>query len=477
MLLSSWTRALPRCWLLLATWLWLSLVSSARAEDAPVVVWLDAGEAGDRQARERALRLELDARAIVLLGAQPSAADAQAAAGPVNRAALARQTLMHSGAAAVLWLERDPSRPVSWLRVVHLRNDAVGQAPLPHPPEAIEPELFAIAAASLLEQVLRAPPAEVAPGLEPPADAQAKPPAVPTPAATAAASAPTTTPAPQPRPAAHSTSTPPAPAGNDWFVQAGVTFSFAHVHSGMEAATRPSLEEIFVVLDDRHYFNDMSPWVPDRDSFDDLEQYVEDSMGNVVIDPDTDMPVVAVPRGTTPVPGDCSADGIATGPLDLEDASGDPFTQLEPSRYCVRVRRPGFASVPALRLVFGRWLLPRFALGLLYQGHFGIDADSVLGNQLFGLHAEYAVLGARGRGVTLSLLGELTLGRTETPTPSPADGPSVNALSGPLGVQAGALVRFWPASSFALLASPTLGMRFPATQLLIDLAAGVEVPF
>jgi hypothetical protein len=463
MSLSSWTRApeRPRLVLVLVPiWIWLVLAGGVRAQASPVVVWLDGSDGGQGQARERALRLELEARAIVLLRADGSATGTQAPAGPTSREALARQTLVRTDADAVLWLEGDANRPVSWLRVVQPRSDAIEQAPLPHPPDAIAPELFALAAASLLQQVLAESSAGAGPGVEPPAQPAVEPAAI----APAAAAAPERSPE-----VARSTVAAAAPAitarraepAPRWFVQAGVVLSLAYVTSGMEAATRPTEDEILDEADGRYYFDDRSAWVPDADSFDDYEN-----------------PELEIPRGRTPVPGNCEADGIATGPTDLRDADGDRFEQLIPSRYCVRVETPGVALLPALRLLLGRWLLPQLALGLLYQGYFGIDADGFFGNQLLGVHVEYLALGARGRGITLSLLAELTAGRSETPVPpkDPERG-SPNALSGPLGAQGGALVRAWLGSDFALFAAPAAGFRFPAGQLAVDLAAGAELTF
>jgi hypothetical protein len=460
----SWMRAEPGPRLgrlMIPVWLWLALASGVRAQPAPVVVWL-GGDGGNAEARERALRLELDARGLTLLHAAPPAPEAGAAAPPPSRESFARQTLVRSGADAVLWLDSDPSRPVSWLRVVHERSDVTEQAPLPHPPEAIQPELFAIAAASLLEQLLRPTPA-VTPEAEPANDAQPAPAGGAALEPSVAVQTPPATPPPAPPSALRARSDDAAPPSDQrWFVQAGLALSLAHVASGMEAATRPSLDEVITELDGRFFFNLGGSWVPDADSFDDFEDEV-----------------AGIPRGRTPVPGNCPADGIVTGPTDLEGPDGEPFEQLEPSSYCARVEQPGFAIVPALRLSVGRWLLPRFAASVLYQGHFGIDADTFFGNQLFGAQAEYLALGTRGRGVTLSLLVELTVGRTETPVPSsrdPRDRP-INVLSGPLGAQGGALLRVWPDDRFAVFASPTLGARFPAGQLLLDLVAGGELAF
>jgi hypothetical protein len=352
-------------------------------------------------------------------------------------------------------LEGDAKRPVTWLRVVDRRTDSLAQAPLPHPPDAIDPALLAVAAANLIEHVLRVAAGSAGPGTEPPSTpAQVvetvAPPAAPAPAVVARA-APTR---------AGEPSVEPVPAVSAWFVQVGVVLALAHLHSGMEAASRPREDQVLTSFGDRRFFTLGTAWVPDGDSFDDYEG-------------------LGFPRGVTPVPGNCPADGTPTGPTDLVDANGEPFTTYAPSSYCARVASPGFAFVPALRVVVGRWILPRVALALRYQGHFGIDAQGFFGSQLFGMQGELLVLGARGQGLSLSVLAALTAGRTETPVPAPgpASAGSTNALSGPLGVEGGVQLRAFPMREFALFASPTVGQRFPAMQTTLDLSAGVEVPF
>jgi len=452
------------CALLLAAQ--LALAGTLRAQPPKVVVLL-ADAAGDAQAREHALRLELDARGITLLLAEPIEATpppgAVAPSAPPSPEAWARKTLQRTAASAVVWLEGDPNRPVSWVRVIYLDREALDQAPLPHPPAAIAPDLFAIAAANLLERGLQPPPPASAssPGLEPPGDAALAPAAV---AAQAPAAPNAAAPAPAratPKPRSTPQSEEPRPKRlRDWFVQAALVLSIAHVTSGMEAATSPKREQILTTVGDRSFFNGDSPWIPDRDSFDDFEDAA-----------------TGVPRGTTPFPGNCEADGIATGPIGLPGPDGKPFTEILPSRYCVRVYEPGFALLPALRLAVGRWLLPTLALSVLYEGYFGVDAASFFGNQLFGVQGELRVLGARAGFVTLSVTAAFTAGRTETPVPPQSAAQSINALSGPIGVRAGPLLRLWPTDVFALFSSLTVGERLPDTQLLFDLAAGAEVPF
>jgi hypothetical protein len=74
--------------------------------------------------------------------------------------------------------------------------------------------------------------------------------------------------------------------------------------------------------DNRFYFDDTGEFIPDADSFDDYED-----------------PTTGIPRGVTPVPGDCPADGVATGPIDLLGPDGRPrFTTWMPSHCCRRMR-------------------------------------------------------------------------------------------------------------------------------------------
>lgn len=98
---------------------------------------------------------------------------------------------------------------------------------------------------------------------------------------------------------------PSGPATNRMFVSADA--------NGVRAWVEDPVA--FAMAGGRMFFDDTSCWLPDADSFDDYEDMAE-----------------GIPRGVTPVPSSCTADGIETGPLQFE-ASGDPMDLL-PSKWC-----------------------------------------------------------------------------------------------------------------------------------------------
>src|SRR5688572_29177160 len=108
-----------------------------------VCALLLSGSSTGLHAQARAPRsvvwLELHARDVTLLGAVTSPPPAGQADPPLAESAAA--VLARSGPAAVLWLEADAKRPVSWLYVRRHDREALGKAPLPHPPEAIDTQL------------------------------------------------------------------------------------------------------------------------------------------------------------------------------------------------------------------------------------------------------------------------------------------------------------------------------------------------
>ena len=217
----GWAVAVGQRAMLMAVGALLASPAAVVAAQAPparphAVVWLDHAaadtEGGQRAAaRERALRLELRARTYELLESRPS--DRGGALDQQAMTLLARTT-----ATAVLWIEADEERPVSWLHVRVRQRERPAKSPLPHPPDAIEPQLLAIAAASLLDQALREPKRTAA---------------VPTPARTAALAP--RSPSPQAEAAPPSSAALPEPA-RDHFVQLGFALPFAAVSSGMEAS-------------------------------------------------------------------------------------------------------------------------------------------------------------------------------------------------------------------------------------------------
>lgn len=131
----------------------LSLARTAAAEDEKIVLWLRGGF-GDEPAMEQALRLELSAQDMTLLSSPPLAAGSSVCGTAISAA----RTLGRTAVDAVVWLEPDASRRLLWLRVLRKDSDQLDQAPVPITRIPLDPNLFALVAASLLEQVLRATP-------------------------------------------------------------------------------------------------------------------------------------------------------------------------------------------------------------------------------------------------------------------------------------------------------------------------------
>jgi hypothetical protein len=400
------------------------------------VVWVEHHAADDavRHAREKALRLELQARGITLLGAV--AAPPAVGQGEAPLAENAAVVLGRTGPAAVLWLEADRERPVSWLFVrrsdqQQLQQQALGKAPLPHPPDAIDTQLFALAAASLLDQVL--------------GDRQAP---VPTPAEVAAAAP--VAPVPAITPLA-----PPLEPLPRYFVQLGFALPMVTVRAGMEAASKPDPAAVFDEQVDmgrtRRFFDDTLAHVADADSFDDYENST-----------------LGIRRGTTPLSLECQADGTETHAPEL------------PSKYCVRVEEAGFVLVPALRLAFGMWLTHAFALGLVYQWYVTIDPETFLGAQSLAIDGQYVLLGDRAVGASLALTADFGLGRTETPIDSEdvhGNTQTANALSGPLEAGLGLALRAALTPRFAGVGRLRFSERFPELQHGVGLALAFEYGF
>jgi hypothetical protein len=441
----------------------LTFVEVAAGAPGRVVVWLSDSDV-DTQAMERALRLELNAKQIALLTAELPRTQLAAAEPPVIAAdsapELANRTLVDTAAQAVFWLVPDRERPVLWLRVLRAGSDVVEQVPLPNASPTLDPDLFAIAAASLLDQVLFV---ERSAGAAPAASASTidmRPRAV---AISSAAKEPAPTAPNRPASSAPGEPNPPEPAAPRWFAQAGFLLATAMVRSGLRADNNPPANLVFNRLDGvggaaaRLIFNSSTAWVSDADSFDDYDD-----------------PSLGIPRGVTSRSADCKADGIRTGPTDIIDPhTGRNYTTITPSSYCARVDHPTFVPIPALRFALGYWAGPRLALSLQYQWHYGIQPHVFFGSSLIRLQAELALAGRREAMWMFSLVGGASMGRASTPVTGHFTG-RTNALTGPAGIDAGALGRCRFDERFALVLSPTVGYRFPIGQLTADVLLGLE---
>lgn len=253
------------------------------------------------------------------------------------------------------------------------------------------------------------------------------------------------------------------------YVQFGFTVGMAYVQAGMTADRAPPPNRVFLdqfgnFVEDPFaaaannqtlFFAEpgtpnearLTAWVPDANS--------SDSMG--------------------PLEGNCSADEEATGPTQF-----DPVTQqgLLPSRYCVRVKTPGFVPNLALRAAVGHFLTPEIAIAAILR--FQFDAgEGTLPNMLIGARGEYMLTSPRSKGLMVSAFGGATFG--EIQAQPPADGSTEGApfvRSGLFGVHAGATVRYRFSPQLGVFIAPELDLQLPTVLFNFDLTlAGVEAAF
>ncbi|HMI93840.1 MAG TPA: hypothetical protein VK509_20845 [Polyangiales bacterium] len=283
-----------------------------------------------------------------------------------------------------------------------------------------------------------------------------------------------------------------------FFVNVQLGAGFAYVGSGMEADSAPTFDEIFdpTLVDNwdmvdmmtgvpgkimRNFFDLSSAWVPDKDSYDDYIDFRLNPNGTLFIDPGTMMPDETVPRGRTPAPGNCSADGTATGPLDVQNpeaAEGILFTEYMPSKYCVRVEQPGIVANLALRGNFGYFLSDSFALSLPLRFQFNAGTSS-FSHMLIGLRGEYLFSPpTTATGFLAGFFFGATYGQIQVkPPPKDPLRAAPYAKSGPVGAHVGVNLRYRLHRNFGLIVSPEVDVQFPGFLFNMDLMGGAEGAF
>jgi hypothetical protein len=278
-----------------------------------------------------------------------------------------------------------------------------------------------------------------------------------------------------------------------FFVNLQLVAGFALVRSGMKADSKPPPGEIFqsrVVETDangdmfidakddldmdgnidtaqRFLFDDKSAWVPDADSFDDLEN----------VNPNTGR--IDIPRGITPVAASCTADGKRSGPTDVKDMkTGAPFQTMEPSSYCVRVVKPGMVTNLAIRLNPGYFITRSFALSMPLRFQFNAGKGS-LSHMLIGLRGELMINDqTKATGFPVSWFFGGTYGQIQAkPPPKDPKRAAPFAISGPFGAHTGMNFRFRIHRNFGFIVSPEIDVQFPDFLFNVDLAGGVEGAF
>ncbi len=236
------------------------------------------------------------------------------------------------------------------------------------------------------------------------------------------------------------------------FIQLGFSLGLSRVQSGM-FTDRPPPGAPDSVFDTGGNFVTDGLWVPDGDSY--------DRNGN---------------RASDVFDGQCPADGTVTGPHVTATATGD--TVINPSKYCVQIRSPGFQAFPALRLSGGYFITER--IGVSGMVRYQLDAgEGTLAGILLGARGEFLVLGSQqARGLSLSLFLGASMGQIQVKPPSRTENEAAPfAVSGLAGAHAGVTLRYRFHRSFGLFLAPELDLQFPDFLMNIDLTLGPEVAF
>jgi hypothetical protein len=293
------------------------------------------------------------------------------------------------------------------------------------------------------------------------------------------------------------------------FLQVGLTLGLAHVGPGMLADRKPPYDQIFISRFDGGAVNDLfdpnngtilmnmdgqpnwnfddlrfpgSPimvldaqgkdkgeqsanaWVPDADSTDGLY----DTMG--APGPDG-MPL----KRYLPLGGACKADGTPTGP---GPRLGDATADLAPSRYCVRVKKPGFASALAMRAALGYFVTRDISLAVITRFQFAAGEGS-FAHLLIGGRLEYMFTRPKARGLMVSGFLGGTFGQIQAqPAATSSTGGEPWIKSGLQGAHIGATIRYRFHKNFGVFMSPEFDLQFPTLLWNIDLSfLGAEVSF
>jgi hypothetical protein len=222
-----------------------------------------------------------------------------------------------------------------------------------------------------------------------------------------------------------------------------------NVHNGLDGMPGTADDGRIILPDSENYPQRQTAWVPDADSGDSLLNEVGAYQG------------------------DCAADGIETDPF-LQDPN-----LLYPSKYCVRVKKPGFVPGMGLRMQVGYFLTEHFALAIPVRIQFGAG-EGTLSSVLIGLRGEYQWLKPKATGFFFSNYLGFTVGQIQAQPP--ADNATDDApwvISGPVGAHLGIYqlrYRFHP--NVGLISSAELDIQFPNFLMNIDWTAlGVETSF
>jgi hypothetical protein len=198
-------------------------------------------------------------------------------------------------------------------------------------------------------------------------------------------------------------------------------------------------------------------WVPDADSSDGYTM-APDGSG-----------VAYIPLG-----GSCPADGTETGP----PTSPTDMRPLLPSRYCVRVKSPGFAPQLALRAAVGYFVTRDFSIALLTRFQFSAGLGT-MAHMLLGGRLEYMFTKTKPRGLMVSGFAGATFGQIQAqPSAAKSSGAEPWIKSGLMGLHVGSNIRYRFTDNVGMFMAPEFDLEAPTLLWNIDLTVlGAEVAF
>jgi hypothetical protein len=189
-------------------------------------------------------------------------------------------------------------------------------------------------------------------------------------------------------------------------------------------------------------------WVPDADSSD---GYTNEGTG----------------RNYIPLQGACPADGIDTGPA-ISDSPMD-MRPLFPSRYCVRVKSPGFAPQLAMRANLGYFVTRDISLALLTRFQFSAG-QGTFAHMLLGGRLEYMFTKTKARGLMISGFIGGTFGQIQAqPSATKSTGQEPWIKSGLQGAHIGTNIRYRFTDNIGMFMAPEFDVQFPTLLWNIDL--------
>lgn len=277
------------------------------------------------------------------------------------------------------------------------------------------------------------------------------------------------------------------------FVQLGFTLGLPYIAPGMLADRPPPKDRVFIdyqnggrVADPEQFIKDgrqsdlrfpgapfgdgkvdpvtgqdlgiqqQNAWEPDRDSYDGY------------INPMTNAPEAFTSSA-------CPGDGKDTGPP--YNGVDRPYG-LYPSRYCVRVNKPGFAPALAMRAALGYFITRDVSLALLMRFQFSAGKGS-FSNMLLGARAEYMFTKTKARGLMVSGFIGGTFGQIQAqPSASNSTGDEPWIKSGLGGAHIGSNIRYRFTENIGFFMAPEFDVQFPTFLWNIDLTVlGGEFAF